>query len=692
MAVGACGKSAGTAAPLPPTRVCSEDAGKRDSILRPEGGLDTFAGTAGRDGGEGNVGVDAAGDGPAADGPDSNRAIDAPPRLDAGDDTGGRGDVVGIDSVGGGGAGGSGAGGAIGAGGSGGTAGSGALGTAGSGGSGAIVDAASDTHDASSTDVTRDVADGASPDQGHGPVDVLAVPDTLPFLDSVPPADTVSDLASAPGALDAPVDAAADVPSVTTCSIASGWVTQIDDSTVSLGADAGPVYGKVSILGGATDQAGNVFIAGTLYGSPATRTVDVGSGVTLTGVGQGGNVLVARLDPATGSFAPGGSASWIQAIGDDNDQVGVGVAASSTNLAMIGNYLGVLGSGTTGIAGLPANPSSLPYDFVVGLDPATGSPAWGKKIDLGGVGMTSIYSNPNLSAYYLCGSSAIATTDLDPNLIAGATDGTTDIVVAKINAADGTVVWARQIGGAGTQACNAVTADGSNVYLTGAYQGTLDFGNGVGAFPVAGTTRRLLWVAKLSDTDGTSLAARTWGTTGTQSVRSITTDVSGNVLIAGQMATTISFGGTVGTLTASGTDAFVAKFDATLTPLWAHNWGDSATQDMRAVATDSGGNVFAVGLFNGSLTAGGLTLTSSGGGDVLTMSLDPAGTVLCMGRYGDLGNDQANWLAVERFATGTQKDRMVFGGEFGGSMTVGNAGAVSSPTVGTLFGYVLATP
>jgi hypothetical protein len=158
------------------------------------------------------------------------------------------------------------------------------------------------------------------------------------------------------------------------------------------------------------------------------------------------------------------------------------------------------------------------------------------------------------------------------------------------------------------------------------------------------------------------------------------------------MATTIPFGGTIGTLTASGSDAFLAKFDASLTPIWAHNWGDTATQDMRAVATDSGGNVFAIGLFNGSITAGGLTLTSAGGADVLTMKLDQNGTVQCMGRYGDLGNDQADWLAVERFATGTQKDRVVFGGQFAGSMTVGSAGTVTSPTVGTIFGYVVATP
>ena len=58
-------------------------------------------------------------------------------------------------------------------------------------------------------------------------------------------------------------------------------------------------------------------------------------------------------------------------------------------------------------------------------------------------------------------------------------------MVAKINAADGAVMWARQIGGAGIQICSSIVADGTNVYVTGTYQGTLDFGNGTGAFPAA---------------------------------------------------------------------------------------------------------------------------------------------------------------------------------------------------------------
>ena len=450
-----------------------------------------------------------------------------------------------------------------------------------------------------------------------------------------------------------------------------------------------PQYGAdwnvASAAGLATDAGGNVFVSGTMYG---IASAPIAFGSVNLGAGAGANVYAARLNPTTGATA------WAKVWGDDSDQAGVGMAASSTNVAIIGNYIGVLGSGTTGtttIAGLPANTASLPVDFVVGLDSATGNPTWGKKIDMGGVGMASIYSNPTLSAYYLCGSSAVATTDLGSGLVAGATDGSTDIVVAKINAADGVVAWARQIGGAGTQACTAVTADGTNVYLTGTYQGTLDFGNGVGAFPVVSNiARKLLWVAKLNDADGTALVAKTWGTTGAQLIRAITTDVSGNVLIAGAMATTMPFGGTVGTLTASGTDAFVAKFDSSLTPLWAHNWGDATTQDMRAIATDSAGNVFASGLFNGTVSAGGTTLTASGA-DILTMKLDTAGNVVCMAKYGDSAGDQSDALVVNRFASTAsgQKDKCVFSGLIGGNVVFSSTITLSTPSLGTKYGYVV---
>ena len=689
MATGGCRKSAGTAEPMQSTRVCTSDAGRKDVISRPEVAVDTASSTVEKDASEPDTGpveiLDSSVDVSNNDAIDVRRDPDASPRADSAD-AGHSSDSAGTGGAAGG------SGGSIG--GSGGSTSTGGLGgatgTGGSGGTNGSDAAPTDARDAplavdvpmvaldTASDTTPDMGPDLASDGMDGSVDLPIelppiVPEVQPDVPGEPPE----------GGAEAGVDVP---PAPAVCSIQSGWAIQMGSNSVS--------YKATELHYGAFNQAGDVFVTGNVFSqsnAPVSggTSVDLGSGVTLNGVNLGANVLISRLDSATGSFAAGaGSSAWVKAFGDDLDQVGVGIAASSTNVAIIGNYVGSMG-----ISGLPDNFLSLPVDFVVGLDPATGNPTWAKKIDMGGLGMASIYSNPNLTAYYLCGASAIATTDLKADLSVGATDGKNDIVVAKINAADGAVMWARQIGGAGIQICSSIVADGTNVYVTGTYQGTLDFGNGTGAFPAApNAARKLLWVAKLSDSDGTSLAAKTWGSTGAHLIRSITVDKDGNVLVAGQMAvSTIPFGGTVGNLVATSSDALLVKLDSNLSPLWAHNWGDSATQDLRGVATDSQGRVFAVGLLNGSITSGGTTVTGLAA-DVLTMTLDQDGNVQCLARYGDTGGDQGDWLVVDRFATGAHKDRMVFGGLFGGTMTVGGAGTVQSASLGTKLGYVVATP
>lgn len=678
-ATGGCRNSAGTADPLPSTRVCSADASRKDSIARPDSGVDV-GGTAGRDSGAADADVDANGDLHYVDassnllytdGPDSHRIVDAPLRLDtgdAGDDTRDGGDTGGEDSGGGDGA-----------------AGSGAGGSAGTGGSG-VVDAGPDARDAFLADVARDVQDAASLDQsqndaadGH-PVQTDVVPDVNASSDASPTFDVVP----IDAAHDSPV--AQDTPSAdkATCHCEAGYSCDNTDGSCQVAICMAPQYAvdwNVIPGGLATDVDGNVFTAGTMYG---LTSAPIAFGSVSIGAGAGANAYAARLNSDTGATV------WAKAWGDDEDQQVLGAAASQTNVAIIGNYIGSMG-----ITGLSANTGLLPVDFIVGLDAASGTPAWAKKIDLGGVGMASIYSNPRLNAYYVCGASAVAATDLNASLTLGSADGNTDMVVAKINATDGTVAWARQIGGAGAQACSGIAADVATdgtvnaVYLTGTYNGTLDFGNGVAALTnISNPSRQILWVAKLADSDGHSMAAKAWGTLGSQTVSSITTDPSGNVLIAGALVQNIPFGGAVGTITASGTDAFVAKFDASLTPLWAHNWGDASTQAMRSVATDSAGDVFAVGLFSGSVTAGGTTLTAAGA-DILTMKLDSSGNVHCISQYGGAGGDEGDILVVNRFANGSKKDRAVFTGALAGDVSFGNGISLSTPTAGTQYGYVV---
>ena len=181
-------------------------------------------------------------------------------------------------------------------------------------------------------------------------------------------------------------------------------------------------------------------------------------------------------------------------------------------------------------------------------------------------------------------------------------------------------------------------------------------------------------MAKLDASNGNALVAKTWGTTGTQQPASITTDSAGNVILAGGFLVNIPFGGTAGTITSEGsTDEFVAKFDSSLTPTWAHNWGGGAdAQKVQTVATDSNGNIFAGGLFSTSINlgAGGAAIASAGNSDAFTMKLDPQGNVVCAATYGDGAGQETDAITVARLAT-THKDAAMMSGAYAGNITLG---------------------
>jgi hypothetical protein len=322
--------------------------------------------------------------------------------------------------------------------------------------------------------------------------------------------------------------------------------------------------------------------------------------------------------------------------------------------------------------------------FVLGLNPTSGASLWGTKVNLGGGELVSISSNPGLGAFFVCGAfigvaGAAGPVDLLPGSLAF---GAKDVVVAKINASTGAIMWAKNYGAAGDDVCTAVTSsdDGASVYIAGTYTGgALDFGTG--ALPVAAANQARLYVAKLDGATGATVSAAAYSTTGRQFAASLVADSSGNIYIGGGFGSTLTFAAGM-TITSEGsTDAFVAKFNANLVAQWARGWGGGAqVQSIKTVATDSAGHVFAGGLFTTSISigAGGSAVASAGGTDAFTMKLDQAnGNVACYATYGDGSSQETDAITVARFATGSGMDKAMFGGLFA---SVINFGPVSLDT------------
>jgi len=158
-----------------------------------------------------------------------------------------------------------------------------------------------------------------------------------------------------------------------------------------------------------------------------------------------------------------------------------------------------------------------------------------------GVGNAIGYSLPEDVAVDAAGNSYLTgyftgTTDFDPaKTHVGNTDiltarGGHDAFVAKY-APDNSLIWAKRMGGTAADLGAKIAIDGSgNVYVTGSFTGTGDFGS------VNLTSTGLVdgYVCKLSES-GSTLWAKRWGAAGTNDTGfGVAVDANGNVYVAGQ--------------------------------------------------------------------------------------------------------------------------------------------------------------
>jgi hypothetical protein len=159
--------------------------------------------------------------------------------------------------------------------------------------------------------------------------------------------------------------------------------------------------------------------------------------------------------------------------------------------------------------------------------------------------------------------------------------------------------------------------------------------------------------------------AKRFGGSGNQTVYGVAADAAGNVVVVGQFAGTVDFGG--GPLTsAGGQDIFVAKLDPNGGHLWSKRYGDAAEQFGASVAVDDGGNVVVVGYFAGAVDFGGGPLPSAGGQDIFVAKLDPGGAHLWSQRFGDASDQHGTHVAVDGsgnvVVTGSMAGSVDFGG------------------------------
>jgi hypothetical protein len=176
-------------------------------------------------------------------------------------------------------------------------------------------------------------------------------------------------------------------------------------------------------------------------------------------------------------------------------------------------------------------------------------------------------------------------------------NGKLDVFLVKLNSS-GDFIWGRTWGGPESDDGRGVAVDGSgNVYATGGFYETIDFGP-AGGDPHTSNGRWDVFLVKFNST-GDFVWACTWGGPASDMGLGAAADGSGDVYVTGRFGDTADFdpGGGDPHTSNGDWDIFLSKFDSSGNFDWARTWGGSYGDDGLGVATDGSGNVFVVGLF-----------------------------------------------------------------------------------------------
>jgi hypothetical protein len=365
------------------------------------------------------------------------------------------------------------------------------------------------------------------------------------------------------------------------------------------------------------DGSDNLYITGWFAD---TADFDSGAGTSnLTSVG-GTDVYLLKLD-SSGNYV------WAKSFGGTSDDYGHSIVLDgSGNQYITGKFKNTTdfdpGAGTSNLTSVGSEDI-----FILKLD-TNGDFVWAKNV--GGTNSDGGHSivKDSLGNIYITGWFG-DTTDFDPG--AGTSNitsvGSSDIYVLKLDSS-GNYVWAKNIGGVGNDRGFSMTLGGSdNLYITGWFADTADFDPGAGTSNLTSVGSSSDFVLKL-DSSGNYVWAKSFGGTTNNYGYSITLDGSGNQYITGNFQNTADFDPGVDTsnLTSAGsTDVYLLKLDSSGNYVWAKSFGGTSADAGHSITTDSLGNVYTTGYFQGIADfnpgLGVSNLTSAGSADIFILKL-----------------------------------------------------------------------
>ncbi|MDX2173190.1 MAG: T9SS type A sorting domain-containing protein [Bacteroidota bacterium] len=392
----------------------------------------------------------------------------------------------------------------------------------------------------------------------------------------------------------------------------------------------------------AVDATGNIYSIGEFRG---TADFDP-SAVTNTLASNGSSDVYILKQDANGNTL------WAKKFGSTSADYAGGVAIdNSGNVIVTGSFAGtvdfdpsaaifnITSAGSTDICVLKLDANG---NFIWARAMGGTSTDYGLSVTVTSVG--DVYTTGQFNG----------TADFDPSILNFnlTAVSATDIFVSKLDAFGG-FIWAKGFGGTGTDYSAAIATNSTGVFVTGYFQGTVDFDPSSSTSNLTSNGSNDAFICTLNNS-GNFVWAINIGGTGADVGQGIDLDASGNVLVTGSFNGTADFNPTASTFTLlsmGSVDAYVAKYSQSGTLIWAKSFGASFADNGYGISTDSQNNIYTTGIFRGTVDfdPGAATFTVSSNtssDDVYIQCLDASGNFKWVKAFGNLNDEQAAGIST----------------------------------------------
>ena len=230
--------------------------------------------------------------------------------------------------------------------------------------------------------------------------------------------------------------------------------------------------------------------------------------------------------------------------------------------------------------------------------------------------------------------------------------GDFDILYAKIDAANGNVIWAKSAGGSGHDEGSGIcSSNNGNIFMTGHFNNTLQWGS-YSQYSYGGND---IFICGM-DNSGNSTWLKKGGASNEDNGKDITSDNAGNVFVTGDyVGVPVIFPPTQPNITFDGQqlfgiatqDMFVAKYNNSGNLQWVKGLSGNLEQRGVAVTCDNSGAVYAGGYTIGDVYDGGTNISTNqvvGGEDFLISKYNSSGNREWTKVDGGFNNDRINSL------------------------------------------------